>query len=64
MFIVCIEKAQGSEREVVLISNVRSNSYHGIGFVLSAKRLNVGITRAKRGLILIRYCAVVSCMPE
>lgn len=52
-----IDSFQGSEREVILISLVRSNSEGEIGFLGrepdGSRRLNVALTRAKR------YCGIV-----
>src|SRR6056297_2810062 len=48
-----VDGFQGREKEVVLISLVRSNSHDNIGFLRDLRRLNVAITRAKRKLIII-----------
>ena len=48
-----IDSLQGSERQIAIISLTRSNRARTIGFLNDAARLNVGITRAKRLLILI-----------
>ena len=54
LFVSSIDKAQGSEKPLVLISLVRSSrTSSGIGFLSDPRRLNVAITRAKRGLIVI-----------
>jgi superfamily I DNA and/or RNA helicase len=42
---------QGSEHDYIVMSCVRSGD--GIGFVADTRRLNVSITRAKYGLIII-----------
>ena len=47
-----VDKAQGDEVEVVLFSLVRCNNEGDIGFVSNSRRLSVGMTRAKRALIL------------
>ena len=49
-----IDRAQGCEKTLVLVSLVRSSeNFSGIGFLSDPRRLNVAITRAKRGLIVI-----------
>lgn len=42
-----IDAFQGQEREVIILSCVRTN---GLGFVGDQRRMNVGLTRAKRAL--------------
>ena len=46
-----VDGYQGSERDVVIISCVRSGP--GIGFLSDSQRLNVALTRAKHCLIVI-----------
>ena len=48
-----IDGFQGQERDVVLISLVRSNESGDIGFLRELRRMNVAITRAKRKLIIV-----------
>ena len=48
-----VDGFQGQERDVVLISLVRSNEEGQIGFLRDLRRMNVAITRARMKLIII-----------
>ncbi|KAL4068441.1 P-loop containing nucleoside triphosphate hydrolase protein [Scleroderma yunnanense] len=48
-----IDNYQGEESDIVVASLCRSNSSNSIGFMDSPERLNVLISRARNGLILI-----------
>lgn len=48
-----IDSMQGREKDVVILSLVRSNAEQQVGFLAQKKRLNVAITRAKRQLVIV-----------
>lgn len=48
-----IDNFQGEESDIVIISLVRSNEIGNIGFLKEAQRVNVLMSRAKLGLIII-----------
>ena len=48
-----VDGFQGQERDVILISLVRSNDEGQIGFLKDLRRMNVAMTRARMKLIIL-----------
>ena len=48
-----VDGFQGGEKEIIIMSTVRSNEKGKLGFLEDLRRLNVAITRAMKKLIII-----------
>ena len=48
-----VDSFQGQERDIIAISLTRSNPHGEIGFLADIRRMNVGMTRARRKLLLV-----------
>ena len=58
-----VDGFQGQERDVIVISLVRSNEQGDIGFLRDLRRMNVAITRARMKLIIIGDRSTICRMP-
>jgi ATP-dependent RNA/DNA helicase IGHMBP2 len=58
-----VDSFQGQERDVIAISLTRSNSSGDIGFLADIRRMNVGMTRARRKLLLVGDSSTLSAHP-
>lgn len=56
-----VDGFQGQERDVIVFSAVRCNEHRFVGFLDDAKRMNVLLTRARRGLIVVGNRSTLSC---
>ncbi|MDH5402005.1 MAG: AAA domain-containing protein, partial [Candidatus Heimdallarchaeota archaeon] len=48
-----VDRFQGQEQEIVILSITRSNRSGGIGFLKNLQRVNVSLSRAKQNLIVV-----------
>jgi hypothetical protein len=58
-----VDSFQGREKEYIVLSCVRSNDHAGVGFLNDPRRLNVALTRARFGCVIIGNPRVLARQP-
>lgn len=59
--VVTVDGYQGEENDIVILSLVRSNRHHKIGFLSSDNRACVALSRAKRGFYIFGNAELLAC---
>ncbi|CAM9092624.1 unnamed protein product [Ascophyllum nodosum] len=61
--VASVDSFQGREKDLILLTCVRSNEHQGIGFLSDPRRLNVALTRARFGCIVVGNPRILSKNP-
>ncbi len=56
-----VDSFQGQERDIIAITLTRSKPQGEIGFLSDIRRMNVGMTRARRKLLLVGDASTLCC---
>ena len=58
-----VDSFQGQERDIIAMSLTRSNNHGDIGFLADIRRMNVGMTRARRKLLIVGDSSTLGAHP-